>query len=363
MAVDELALRYAPRVVLHDEDKLRPSSADWFLDRSSLRWATGNGLDGVPVPQDGGEVDASRLGAASTDPYRHDGHATSTLTRPLDDHSARGAEPPVAQGFFLRLREERFARGDKGTSSDSDVYAGTTTYWDYDETAKAMTYWLFYAASSPPLGILRLGEQIGRRAREAGELPSDEPAPPVLEAATAAAFLEEFQQAYPGLAREVEPPATRGFGDALERLRIVAAGVKALLRDDDVLHEGDWERVTVYLDEADPEAAPPAWVLFYRHSTNTPRLWDSVEKEAGTHPVAYSAIGSHASLPTPGFGHIDVGDPDGPKWRTWEDLAPIAAQPWYGFGGAWGRVGKVRDATGPLGPGPHWKHAAPRPAG
>jgi hypothetical protein len=363
VAIDEIAATYAPLVVLHDDDKLRPSSADWFLARSSLRWATGGGRDGVPVPEADGEVDANRLGAASTNPYSFDGHTASALTRPLDDHAARGTEPPVAQGFFLRLREEDFARGDKGTSSDPSVYAGATTYWDYDETAKAMTYWLFYSGSSPPLGILRMAEQIGLQARDAGGVPADELPPPELEAATAAAYLEEFQQAYPGLAREVEPPPqTRGFGDALERLRIVAVGVKALLRDDDVLHEGDWERVTVYLDQADPEGAPPASVAFYRHSTNTFRKWDGVAKEAGTHPIAYSAIGSHASLPTPGFGHIDVGDQDGPQWRTWEDLASIVEQPWYGFGGAWGRVGKVRDSTGPLGPGPHWKHAAPRPA-
>jgi hypothetical protein len=142
---------------------------------------------------------------------------------------------------------------------------------------------------------------------------------------------------------------------------VVAEGVRALLREDGVLHEGDWERITVYLDEADPEGAPPVSVGFYRHSTNTFKKWDGVDKQDGTHAVAYSAIGSHASLPTPGFGFIDVGDPDGPPWRTWEDLAPIAEQPWFGFGGAWGRVGKVRDSTGPLGPGAHWKHAAPRP--
>ena len=29
-----VAERYAPVVVLHADDKLRPSSADWFLDRS-----------------------------------------------------------------------------------------------------------------------------------------------------------------------------------------------------------------------------------------------------------------------------------------------------------------------------------------
>ena len=186
---------------------------------------------------------------------------------------------------------------------------------------------------------------------------------PSFEAADAAAKLEEFQRAYPGLALEAEPGVqTRGLGDVIERLKVVAEGVRALLRADNVLHEGDWERITVYLDEADPEGSPPASVGYYRHSTNTFKKWDGVVKDGGTHPFAFSAIGSHASLPTPGFGFIDVGDPDGPHWRTWEDLASIVEQPWYGFGGAWGRVGKVRDSTGPLGPGAHWKHAAPRPA-
>ena len=361
MAVHEVAAKYAPLVVLHADDKLRPSGANWFLARSSLRWATGRGLDGDPVPDAGGDVDASRLGAASPDPYRHQGHVASALTRPLDDQAARHGDPPLEQGFFLRLGRDVDARGDKGTSSDASVYAGSTTYWDYDEAAQALTYWLFYPGSSPPLGILRAVEQIGVRDRDAAGAPAAEGAQRELEAAAAEAQLEEFQQAYPELAREVEPAElTRGFGDALQRLRIVAEGVRALLRDDGVLHEGDWERVTLYLDQSDPEGPPPNSVAFYRHSTNTFKNWDDVEKD-GTHPVVYSAIGSHASLPTPGFGFIDVGDPNGPRWRTWEDLAAIADQPWYGFGGAWGRVGKVRDSTGPLGPGAHWKHAAPRP--
>ena len=362
MVIEEIAAKHAPLVFLHHADKLRPCSADWFLARSSLRWATGLGLEGDEVTGTGGQVDATRLGAASSNPYRVGRHPANALTRPLDDNAARGAEPPLAQGFFLRLREDAFARGDKGRSSDRSVYAGTTTYWDYDERARAMTYWLFYAGSSPPLGILRMDEQIGLKSRDAAGASADEQPPPELEAATAASYLEEFQQAYPGLAREVEPVGQpRGFGDALQHLHIVAAGVQALLREDDVLHEGDWERVTVYLDQGDPEGAPPASMAFYRHSTNTFRTWDSVDKYDGTHPVAFSAIGSHASLPTPGFGHIDVGDPAGSRWRTWEDLAPVDRQPWYGFGGAWGRLGRVRDSTGPLGPGAHWKHAAPRP--
>jgi hypothetical protein len=360
--MDEVAARYAPLVILHGDDKLRPSSADWFIDRSRLRWATGVGLDGVPVEGAGDDVDETRLGAASPDPYSHEGYLASALTRPLDDHSARRGEPPLERGFFLPLEEEVHARGAESTSSDPSVHTGSTAYWDYEEKSKAMTYWLFYPGSSPPLGILRAGEQIGMRARDAAGAPRADAPPDELEAAVAAAALEEFQRAYPGLAAEAEPDVrTRGLMDVVQRLRVVAEGVRALLRDDDVLHEGDWERVTVYLDQADPENAPPASVAFYRHSTNTFRKWASAEKGGETHPVAYSAIGSHASLPSADFGFIDVGDKNGPRWRTWDDLASIVEQPWYGFGGAWGRVGNVRDSTGPLGPGAHWKHAAARP--
>jgi hypothetical protein len=363
MASRELAARYGPLVVLHADDKLRPSSAEWFLARSALRWATGRGLDGEAVPDAGEEVDAGRLGAGGSEIYRRARYLASSLTRPFDDNRERAGDPPPEQGFFLGLREQAFARGDKGTSSDPSAYAGATTYWDYDEDAKAITYWLFYPGSSPPLGILRATEQIGLKARDAAGDPAAETVPDELKAAVAAAQLEEFQQAYPGLALEAEPEVRpRGFADALERLRTVAEGVRALLRDDDVLHEGDWERVTIYLDEEDPEGPTPATVGFYRHSTNTFKRWSEVEKEAETHPIVYSAIGSHASLPTPGFGYIDVGDPRGPRWRTWEDLAPIVEQPWYGFGGAWGRVGRVRESTGPLGPGAHWKRPAPRPS-
>ncbi|HEX2292718.1 MAG TPA: hypothetical protein VHH55_05350 [Gaiellaceae bacterium] len=349
--MDEVAARYAPLVVLHGDDKLRPSSAEWFVERSRLRWATGVGLDGVPVQGAEDGVDAARLGAAGANPYSHDGHLASALTRPLDDHSARRGVPPLERGFFLPLKEEKHARG-AGTAA--------TVYWDYDEQSKAMTYWLFYPGSSPPLGILRAGEQLGMRSRDAAGAPPADGPPEEIEAATAAATLEEFQRAYPGLAAETEV-GTRGVLDVVQRLRVVAEGVRALLRDDDVLHEGDWERVTVYLDQADPRGAPPASVAFYRHSTNTFRKWASVEKE-GEHPVAYSAIGSHASLPSADFGYIDVGDREGPRWRTWDELASIVEQPWYGFGGAWGRVGKVRDSTGPLGPGAHWRHPAQRPA-
>ncbi len=363
VGVPELIARYAPTVVIHRDEKLLPASADWFIERSRLRWATGRSLDGDAVPGSGDEVSAAQLGASSENPYRVGKYPASALTRPLDDQAARGGEPPFEQGFFLGLRDEASARGAKSASSDPSVYTGATVYADFEEQARAITYWLFYAGSSPPLGILRAGEQIANRSRDAAGQPEVEKAPEEIEAAVAAASLEEFQRAYPGLALEAEPTvATRGLIDVRERLRVVAEGVRALLRDDDVLHEGDWERITVYLDESSPDAKPPAAVAFYRHSTNRPLKWADVQKEE-THPVVYCAIGSHASLPSANFGFIDVGDSGGPRWQTWgpdNTLVSIREQPWYGFGGAWGRLGRVRDSTGPLGPGAYWKHAAPR---
>ena len=368
MPAQEVVEKYAPLVVLHRDEKLLPASVDWFIERSRLRWANGRDHDGETVPGADGPVDSSRLGAASSNPYRYHEYVASALTRPLDDNAARRGEPPLEQGFCLPLRDNASARGAKSASPEPSVYSGAPIYYDYEAQAKALTYWFFYPGSAPPLGLLRASEQLGVKTRGAAGQGASETPPDEVEAAVAAATLEEFQRAYPSLALEARPTvATRGFGtDVLQSLRLVSEGVRALLRDDNVLHEGDWERITVYLDEAEPEAKPPAAVAFYRHATNTFKTWPSMEKHDETHPVVYCGIGSHASLPSADFGFIDVGDSDGPRWRTWEadnGLAAAREQPWYGFGGAWGKVGRVLDSTGPLGPGAHWKHAAPRPAG
>ena len=202
MVDPDVVAKYAPLVRLHDDEKLLPSSADWFIARSRLRWATGRGLDGDAVPEASGDVDGSRLGTASPGPYRYKQYAASALTRPLDDNAARRGDPPLEQGFFLPLRDEASARGAKSTSSDSSVYAGATAYYDYDEQAKAITYWLFYPGSSPPLGILRASEQIGLKARDAAGQPAADAPPDDIEAAVAAATLEDIFRAYRKSARQ-----------------------------------------------------------------------------------------------------------------------------------------------------------------
>jgi hypothetical protein len=81
----------------------------------------------------------------------------------------------------------------------------------------------------------------------------------------------------------------------------------------------------------------------------------------------YCAVLSHACYEAPGSTSNDVGDviaSDGVKWDPRAGrlrLHDATAQPWYGFGGAWGdpdldwgvsvEIGS-RDLTGPLGPGP-----------
>ena len=60
-------------------------------------------------------------------------------------------------------------------------------------------------------------------------------------------------------------------------------------------HEGDWEAVTVLLDER----GRPATVGTSRHCGGARRAWAKVEKR-GTRPVVYSALGSHALYFKPG---------------------------------------------------------------
>lgn len=115
-------------------------------------------------------------------------------------------------------------------------------------------------------------------------------------------------------------------------------------------HEGDWENVVVHLD-ADEQ---PTEVAYYAHGGASVYPWDGIGHE-GTHPVVYSARGSHASYPQPGT-HYGIHNPDhaaaGARWDTGTNLRNVALEPWWGYGGAWGEVGEIASTTGPKGPSP-----------
>ena len=59
----EVVHRYAPLVLVHADETLWPATAEWFVDHSDLRWATGRGREGEVVVGGAQRVDPSRLGA------------------------------------------------------------------------------------------------------------------------------------------------------------------------------------------------------------------------------------------------------------------------------------------------------------
>ncbi len=110
-------------------------------------------------------------------------------------------------------------------------------------------------------------------------------------------------------------------------------------------HEGDWERVSVRLDASDNALT----VAYFEHTGYCVLPWSSAPHTSDGRPVAYSAIGTHASYPTAGTHDLDE-TAAGPAWSTWSNLLAVHAQPWYGFGGGWGEVGETEYTTGVLGP-------------
>ena len=142
-------------------------------------------------------------------------------------------------------------------------------------------------------------------------------------------------------------------------------------------HEGDWEQVSIHLDCENK----PLEIAYYKHGGADPFPWPSSAGNVpngqesvtlvGTHPIVYSARGSHASYPTLGAHTFVVKAPltgteipvsdhtnSGLPWKTWRALRPVKKQGWYGYGGSWGEVGEAEYTTGPLGPS-RYKSAHP----
>lgn len=137
-------------------------------------------------------------------------------------------------------------------------------------------------------------------------------------------------------------------------------------------HEGDWEHVTVVVEKSREIAVS---MYFSQHLGGrllpvnpSPESGERVTFVDGTHPVVYSAIGSHACYPRAGqwdvafpfppmdlpleqalhdaLLHDHTGD-GGPRWQTWERPLvnigekdhPMNNQTFTFYGGRWGDIG------------------------
>lgn len=103
-------------------------------------------------------------------------------------------------------------------------------------------------------------------------------------------------------------------------------------------HVGDWERVTVRLakfTDQNTNYVKPVQVFYGAHSFGTTYTWSEVDKVNDTHPVAYSAFGSHGMWKDPG-NHvyqelvvtqlIDVAN-QGTAWDTWNNIQAFQYYP------------------------------------
>lgn len=127
-------------------------------------------------------------------------------------------------------------------------------------------------------------------------------------------------------------------------------------------HEGDWEHVTIQLDDG----FRPATVYYSAHGDNSGVPWNQVLKEDGR-PVVFVATGSHANYFLPGDDHptkaplvhdSTVGSTaEGLRFdtRTTALTAIDRENPpwWYDDNVRWGEQRWHKDLSGP--PGPHPK--------
>jgi hypothetical protein len=132
-------------------------------------------------------------------------------------------------------------------------------------------------------------------------------------------------------------------------------------------HQGDWEGMAILVETS--EKAPwedrPLILYFAAHEGGTWQCpsevtWVAPDAIRPKHPVAYSALGSHATYSSDPFKENDLRSvvvrdrtAQGQAWDTWKVMRPLVSEPYYGFGGAWGDYSVNPFMCGPLIPGIH----------
>jgi hypothetical protein len=311
----------APTIRLHPKEEYPPADpADW-LGQCKLYWYTGD--DGqLAFPESAAELFAR--GALGGD-FRFDGRGLGEPTRPWEGSRPKNEQ---ANGFALTTDEDE----EPGAPLPDPV----PVFYEHVE-GQYVTYWIYFPWSTVPRKIVGLRDILDLEAQSA------ESAANIDNAAVA------LWETYPDLVESAVPDGPEAFS-LRDTVRAVANWIG---RRWPVLHEGDWEGVSVAI-----AAGEPRRVAYFQHGKPEVRGLESDER-----PNVVVANGSHASYPD-----VDPFSPGSRLVKNFEELAtgdPIAIElfdvrstPWYGFGGAWGKPGENSSETGPLGPGPS---KGPRP--
>src|SRR5205085_4951784 len=312
--VPETVIKYAPLVYLHPDEKYWPEDPLTFINNSSLNWFHEGGCEPHPIAARG-TVQASRLGADSATPY---------TDHPIFPTINGATCSTIAEIEFKTRDYTRPWDGSKRSSVENNFfwnnpfYEKEGFYLDQDDS-----------------------DEIRQGIRSIPGNPIYPGAPVFYEYVPGRYVTYWFFYAYDDFS----------FPHPL-------LGDVSLQR-----HEGDWERVSIQLDSNDSALN----VFYYSHHDGEIAYWETIDKYQGTHPIVFSAKGSHASYPNEGLhqtqcyeGYCAHDSTDrGPQWLTWNNLQNVKTKPWYGFGGAWGQVDALNtpvgsfaggDYTGPLGP-------------
>lgn len=309
--VPETVLKYAPVVYLHSEDVYRPDDPMTFIQSSALKWS--HQAQNLLVPCD----DYTNAERGTVDPARLGAVAALPYFHSPKVHSETSCEDRTDIMLTASDHTRPFDGAERNNVLGQEKdYMKEGYYLDPEDDNE-----------------LRSGIQSG---------PSVFPGAPV--------FYEYVPRQY----------VAYWFFYPYDKFEIPDLPNQE--------HEGDWERVSIQLDSNDQLVQ----VFYYHHDNGMLRSPESLEFE-GTHPVVYSARGSHGSYPNARddyatkvpllYDHTDRG----PRWSTWNNLLKVESQLWYGFGGAWGEVGELPDHlpfpifnlltgsdwTGPLGPSPY----------
>jgi V8-like Glu-specific endopeptidase len=325
VSIPQMVAVNAPIIRLHPKEDYPPVRLDDWLSLAKLYWYEGAERE-VAFAGSAGELFAQGSAGAG---YAFNGRRISELTRPWD--SLRPSTDRGESGFALVTEADP-------KQASSPAKGPVQVFYEYVED-RYVTYWLFFPWSTVPRGIpgRDFFDRLGLEAYDPGE-----------EAQVAEAGVA-LQETYPGLVEAARPPTSLEGLSPGDLVRYVHAWFGPRWP---VLHEGDWEGFAVQLGSGKRHAA------FFQHGAPQIR-----ELREGERPVVNVALGSHASYPD-----LDPDSEGSPLIKRFEtldegeeiefELVDVRSRPWYGFGGAWGAVGKISDETGPLGPG---ERKGPRP--